>query len=217
MIEDIEQRINAHHDKVTSTSPQMPEGACVKCLQHPGFFALHDGRQRSFRFTIRDIVRVFMTMLLRWKCPLCKATFTDYPPFAIPYKRFVRDDIERFSSRYVKREKETYRCVVRHERTAIGYDQDCERQFEHSTVWKWLRWLGEQEQRLTETLEWIRYHDPSHGIFRELTPIAPKKYRSEKRKHVLEQARMLLLTAREYLDLFKGARFPRLETSHLRF
>ena len=217
MVKDIEERIKDHHVKVLSTNPDVPEGPCVKCLQQPDFFTLHDGRQRSFRFILLDIVRVAITILLRWKCPLCKGTFTDYPPFAIPYKRFVRDDIEGLSARYVERDKETYRCVVRPEKTAIGYEHDGERQFEHSTVWKWLSWHGTQEKRSAETLEWIRYHSPSHGIFRALTPIAPKKYRSERRKKVLERARLLLLAARAYLDLFQSKTFPRLETNRLRF
>lgn len=217
MVEDIEKRIKAHHDKVLSVNPPPPEGPCVRCRQQPDSFTLHDGRQRSFRYALGEIVRVVMTILLRWKCSLCKKTFTDYPPFAVPYKRFVRDNLEGFAARYVERDKETYRSVVRPEKTAIGYEGDQEHQFEHSTVWKWLGWLGTQEHRLHKTLEWIRYQSPSHGLFRALSPIAPKKVRSARRKRVLEQARLLLLASRAYRDLLPKATFPRLETRSLRF
>lgn len=217
MVRDIEERIKAYHDKVVSANPEMPQGPCVKCLRQPDSFRLHDGRQRSFRFVAGDMVRVVLTILLRWKCPLCRGTFTDYPPFAVPYKRYVRDDIEGFSERYVETDQQTYRSVVRPEKTAVGYENDCQRQLDHSTVWKWLGWLGRLEQRLHMMLEWIRYQSPSHGLFRELTPIAPKKYRSERRKRVLEQARLLLRAAGVYQELSLSKTFPGLETRCLRF
>ena len=212
MVEGIEQRIKSYHEEVTSGKRAMPVGPCAKCLQQPAFFTLHDGRQRSFRWVLCGIVRVFMTILLRWKCPLCAGTFTDYPCFAVPYKRYVRDDLERLSARYVEQDKASYRSVVRSGGLATGYEDHAERQLEHSTVWKWLGWHATQEKRSASMLEWIRYRNPSHGIFRAMVPVAPRKYRSERRKRELEQARLLLQAARVYRDLTDRLTFPGSET-----
>jgi len=158
------------------------------------------------------MVRVFMTILLRWKCPMCGGTFTDYPSFAVPYKRYVRDDIENLSARYVEEDRTSYRSVVRSSGLATGYEGESERRLEHTTVWKWLGWHATQEQQTSRMLEWIRCQNPSHGLFRAMFPVAPRKYRSDRRRRELEKARLLLRATREYRGLSGALTFPRSDT-----
>lgn len=41
------------------------------------------------------------SVLTRWKFLVCHKAFTDYPDFALPYKRYVRQDLCQLSGRYV--------------------------------------------------------------------------------------------------------------------
>lgn len=84
--------------------------------------------------------------MARWKCLECGKTFTAYPPFASPYKRYALDDILRLSSKYIQDEQQTYYTVVTHEGSSIGYEEENKKNVDHflapSTLWRWIRWSG---------------------------------------------------------------------------
>ena len=56
--------------------------ACPHCVVKPEQpFRVHQCRRRTFRILVERCIRVYRSWVLRLKCPHCKRTFTDYPPF----------------------------------------------------------------------------------------------------------------------------------------
>ena len=139
----------------------------------------------------------FFTTLWRWKCVLCAKTFTYYPPFCVPYKRFVLAAITERCARYVEPDETSYRAVVRSQGMALGYAEDAaaSKQLSASTVWRWLSDLGAGTKRLQAGLRLIQAKDPSSVWHRQIRPMAPRKYRSAHRREALQTGRLLLVVA----------------------
>ena len=216
MISPIEKVIEAHTASVRSCTTRTLETNCPRCHEKVAVFKRHDSRERSFRFIVGYYVYVIKSLLLRWKCPICGKTFTDYPFFAAPHKRYVVMDMERFSEEYIENERQSYRKVVTPLSTPIGYHEPDDRPVEHflahSTPWRWIHALGSMKNTLTESLHLIKQKDPTSAIFREICPIIPHKYQSSQRKSILENARRLLRAGLEFHRLFGHKIFPHLET-----
>ena len=70
-------------DSVKRGDYPRPEGVCPKCSEIPPEFKLHDQRSRLFRFIEDSLVCVIEGVLVRYKCLLCKRTFTIYPDFVL--------------------------------------------------------------------------------------------------------------------------------------
>jgi len=142
--ETIEATIHDYTQAIEKGTLSMPAG-CRSCHEESDDYKLHDRRERQLRVVMEDIVKVIVTFLLRWKCPLCQATFTDYPPFIKPHKRFVLSDMCRFSRTYLESETVTYRNAVKSHSTGIGYiDAEsglCERFVSHSTIHRFMGYL----------------------------------------------------------------------------
>jgi hypothetical protein len=59
----------------------------------------------------RMIYRVGL-LLLRWRCPSCLCTFTDYPSFVMPAKHYALPEIQRFVGKHVQNGGTGYRKGV---------------------------------------------------------------------------------------------------------
>jgi len=185
MSESIQSLIQSHTDNVVSGNIVPPEGSCPRCSKMPEKFKIHECRKRFFRFVVKNFVNITLTLLVRWKCPLCRETFTQYPGFALPHKRYVKTDIEEFSKNYIEDEKQTYASVVTHKNGTIGYRRDdnlpVDRFLNPTTPWRWVNWLG----RIT--------HEALKEIWGPRLPeVYPAKYRSFHMKRILQAARQLL-------------------------
>lgn len=215
----IEEMIRKHTDAVISGNIRSPQRSCPHCFETLDTFKLHESRKRGFRFIAGCFVRIIISLLIRWKCPICGRTFTEYPAFALPYKRYVLMDIERLSEDYLEDEK-SYQQTVSHEGEAIGYEERDgkidERQLSASTPWRWLGFLGSMNNTLTEVLNLIEQKAPQSSIFRQLLPLWPGKYRSEKRKLLLQSAWKLLQAKRLFERLFGHQIFPGYEIAPAR-
>jgi len=185
---------------------------CPKCESCHDDFKLHECRHRTFYVVIDSLIHTIASFLGRWKCSSCRATFTVYPQYAIPYKRYVRDVCISFSEDYVTKDAATYRSVS----SFIGYAPQTqkaeERQLAGSTVWRWLRFFGSLKKALRNVFEIIRQSSPGSTIFRQMSPIHPKKYRSEERKIVLERAFRLFAADAEFQGIWGYQFFPDLAT-----
>lgn len=220
MVSEIEEKIKQHTEKIKAKQYDMPQGLCPKCSEKPKCFKLHESRPRKFFFILADIVKQIESLLLRWKCILCKATFTEYPDFALPYKRYVSDDIVRLTDQYLEQHRETYRRLVsdqtdRNRTQVTAYEKNPKSSLAYSTPWHWIKLLGQLPRVHQAGLELIRNFEPSTELFRRFAPVAPRKYRSQARKGLLQKAKNLLFLNREHEKLFSRKIFPRFETLHL--
>ncbi len=168
---------------------------CEKCRQKPEIFKLHESRKRQLRFVVGDIVKVTLTFLLRWKCPLCGGTFTQYPSFILPHKRFVLTDIVQFGKKYLTNKDSNYTDTVKTDNadtvktddadtvktdgTDIGYLNEndlCDHFFSPSSVWRFMEYLA-------------GLYDLNRKLFRKKCEkshhIPSSKYRSNQRKKLL--------------------------------
>ena len=163
------EKIEAHKQAILSS--QVPEDltTCPCCHQSPPEFKLHDVRQRSFRVIIENLVHLVQGFLARWKCTLCKHSFTWYPDFAIAYKRYVKDSIVKLSSKYVEDDKTTYNQTVQHQSSFIAYTTDKEIQepcLAGSTVHRWLELDWRNSQRTIKPR--TRPYPPERPILQHL-------------------------------------------------
>ena len=77
-----EQEIKDHTRKIEAGAHRCYCQACPHCAVEPERpFRVHQCRRRTFRVLVKCYVRVYRSWVLRLKCPHCKRTFTDYPPF----------------------------------------------------------------------------------------------------------------------------------------
>jgi len=190
--------------------------SCLRCGERPASFSLHDRRKRIFLVIIERLVHQVLSFLPRWKCPLCRQTFTTYPAFAVPRKRYVRKEVLRFSERYVSGDQTSYRKAATEEELPVFYDGDDgkidDRQFAHTTLYRWLPFLAGLKRTVRGAARLIREKTPASGIFRKILPVAPWKYRGEERRQVLFHSRRLLQVESEFRALFSISLFPRFAT-----
>lgn len=143
------------------------------------------------------VVEVLESWRVRFRCRHCRKTFTEYPPFALPHKRFVKQEVLAKALKYLSAERTpkcraTYREAVWEGRGPLSYATWEERQVSHSTVWRWLSWLGSLKDLMQLATQLIFQKDPQANLHWKLHPIADHKVRSEGRRRTLEQAAMML-------------------------
>jgi hypothetical protein len=147
------------------------------------------------------------------------AVFYGLPSFALPYKRFVTEVIGDRSRTFLGSDL-SYRLAVRLQGREVVYDdrqdEDLARRaaaLAHSTVWRWLSWLGDGLQdAFREVRRLIRSRTPQSSLHREMWGVSPYKYRSEVRRQTLQRAVEGLVIAKVFERLFGKAIFPRFAT-----
>lgn len=197
----IETTIQQYTNAIISGEIPTPKGSCPRCFVQPKAFTLHECRRRSFRFIVGNFVKVIMSLIPRWKCSACGQTFTLYPPFALPHKRYVLVDIERLSRKYIEAEQHTYRTTVTHEGAPIGYQEENGRNVDHfldpSTPWRWIQWLGNTNRKADQLVDRTGYkarRRPARG-----SPIfASDKHRRSHRQRFLQTAEVVLHVPKEF-------------------
>ena len=214
MISKIERTINTHTEKALSSSPDTPQGPCPRCEEDVESYKLHERRPRDFRCIVDHLVKIIESILLRWDCPVCGKSFTDYPPFAMPYKRYCADNISDISSEYLcDQDGISYRKIVY---TIIyegneGADQG--KSLSHTTVWHWVGYLSTLRQVKHSAVAQLKFY-PGTWMPELLLSICPTKYRSLKRKYQLQHAGVLLQAGKLVKKLFKKNIFPRYGTNY---
>ncbi len=77
-------------------------------------------------------------MVSRWKCQLYKRTFTVYPEFALPYKRYLLPDIIELAAKYLEDDRQTYHRNVLRNNVEIYHKasegSESESQLAHTTL-----------------------------------------------------------------------------------
>lgn len=117
-------------------------------------------RHRTFLIIDRRCVRSIPCVLVRWRCPTCGRTFTEYPPFAIPHKRYALAQVAPRALRYVEDDGISYRKGVLESALPVfhwppddhsdSYTDDT-RALAHSTLYRWVSALGGPAYAIPET------------------------------------------------------------------
>lgn len=190
---------------------------CPVCETSPDLFKRHDARPRKFYILCEKLVQTLICLVIRWRCPGCKKTFTQQPPFAFPRKRYTRESILDFSTRYVEDEAATYRTTVLddegmpifHASSPDGDDPDY-RGLAHSTPYRWITALSGFKQILRTAQDLILQKNPASTVCRELAAmeIAGRKYVKAERESVLKRCRQLLHLEVRFRATFFASIFP---------
>ncbi|MBF0245282.1 MAG: hypothetical protein HQL31_08425 [Planctomycetes bacterium] len=133
--------------------------------------------------------------------------FTHWPDFAIPYKRYVRHDIEDRVRRYAEDEARTYEEAVSENGLRLIYEDwpDCPSSkmappikwmrdellpvgMSRSTVWRWVGEFGRKEAELRVALEVIARINPRSEIHRFLMLVRSAKFRLPEREGMIKTA-----------------------------
>jgi hypothetical protein len=218
MVPGILEEVQSYTDSVRKGEVHCGVSTCPTCGEAPCEFKLHERRKRTFLVVVERLVHKVLSLLPRWKCPLCKTSFTLYPDFALPRKRYVRQSVSRLSRRYLDNDRTSYRKAVKEQGLPVFYDAESEgtideRTLAHSTLHRWLTFYSSLKRTLGEALRLVKAKSPGSGIFREVRPVAPWKFQSEERKRALDTSKRLFRAEREYQEIFKISIFPRLATS----
>lgn len=148
-------------------------------------FHRHTVRERDLRVTVRRLVYRFVVKLARWRCPVCRTTFTNYPPFMLRHKRYALPEMRARAARYVQDDGLSYRRAVTESSMPIFHGEigvadsgssEHKRNSEaipilsHTTLFRWVTTLG------------IRL--PPSAVEKE-EHVAPQKSRTPARKRLL--------------------------------
>lgn len=205
-------QINEYTQRVRTGQVRCNLPPCPHCEKISNSFTRHEARQRYFYAIVEQMVRKILGLLIRWKCPGCGKTFTDYPGFALPFKRYILSAIMEYSSQYTENDQTTYRRVIQSKPT--GYpESDC--QLDHSTIHRWLGTLGSFTQIIRKAQDFILQARPDSSICRDLGSLSvpSKKYRKKERAGVLLRCRQLFSLEGLYRLIFRVSIFPNLATS----
>jgi hypothetical protein len=94
-------------------------------------------------------------LLIRWKCPVCRRSFSQYPPFAVPFKRFTHETIKSLCLAYLETPGVTYRSAVRDDGMEIAYpechphcdsiedDDAATAVLSHTALYRWISSIGD--------------------------------------------------------------------------
>ena len=225
MVADIKQIITDYKQKTIKNLIRCSTRICPRCHQKPAFFKRHDVRQRQLRVIVGRFIESVLLLLIRMKCPRCGKTFTDYPPFALPYKRFVSWQILERALWYLQDDAMTYEQATRQHHTDIPNGRAPPQQpmpvfypdvgkapsLAPSTVYRWITTLGSLKKTLQAATNLLL--DKDADIHRHAVDIAARKFRSAERKNRLKDALSLLHAEAAYRAWFGCSIFPQLATS----
>jgi hypothetical protein len=184
---------------------QTPHGqTCRNCGAVVEKYKLHSFRERTFLVVVtvvatisRSSVRKVLGALGVWKCPECGKAFTDYPDFALPYRRYIiREILKRSHDAYLETPDATYEDASKSRGMATlheGPEGESGRRLSPSTVWRWLGFLGGLKETLRHSLQMIRGRDSESDLHRQTLFVPERKYRSQERRRTLQTAWRLCL------------------------
>lgn len=137
----------------------------------------------------------------------------------MPRKQFVKTTLLERTKDFLGGQK-SYRQAVRQQQRSLVYDDRQEHSLAakgaalaHSTLWRWLSWLGQLTRTMQQASQLIGQKDPLSTLHRQVIRIDPGKYRSPQRRMSLEQAACMLLVEAAFREHFGKQIFPRFATA----
>ena len=226
MVATIEQEIKNYTQKVIKGQVRCSVKVCPRCEQKPDLFRRHDVRQRQFLVIVERLVVKAVSFLVRMKCTLCGKTFTQYPSFALPYKRYVSQEIMERTLSYLQDETMTYeRATLAQEAVAIRgrsppgqplpiFHPDPVKvpRLAASTIHRWVTTMGGLQKTLRAATNLLLEKDTD--IHRLCFDVPAGKYRSRHRRSLLQDCLKLFHVEARYRVLFNHSIFPELGIRH---
>ena len=188
---------------------------CPRCRVDSSFFKTHAYRERRFLIIIEMLVQAAYCSLVRFKCPGCGKTFTNYPDFAIPHKHYTQPSIMGFSASYLNCEHITYRQAVMVGGSVPGYPQN-DATLAPSTIHRWITTLARFAQTCRTALMLLLQQNPLSSICRSLARITipQRKYKTKRRKKQLICCQQLMIVEAFFQATFKTSIFTKLAIRH---
>lgn len=210
MIDTFLSKIKDCEEKVITGDILAEVPLCVLCNSPGSNLSIHERRSRHIYIIDTGEVIDHLTLLSRLKCAVCKRTFTHYPDFIAPYKRYIPLQVLEMTERYREPHTGYRKSISWNFRTICWKNKD--RWFSHVTLWRWISGLARQ-QILKRILSLIRQRAPSSDVFRRIVPVCPEKFRSLERKKILQRSFRLVDAVKEAVSIFGKTFFPRFETA----
>jgi hypothetical protein len=184
---------------------------CPRCSVESEFFKIHAYRERRFLIIIEMLIKAAYCSLVRFRCPGCDKTFTNYPDFAIPHKHYTRPSITGFSANYVESDEMTYQQAVMVDNSAPGYPQN-DATLAPSTIHRWITTLSRFTKTCRTALILLLQENPVSSICRDLARliIPQRKYKTNQRKKQLSGCRQLVVIEAFFQVTFKTSIFTKL-------
>jgi hypothetical protein len=209
--------IEQYRDDVLRNKIRCELPHCPGCSTPPEWFRRHQARSRRFYILCNTLVQTVLCLVIRWRCPGCRKTFTQQPPFAFPRKRYTRESILDFSARYVEDQPATYRSTVLdadgmsifHPLTYHG-DTTGYKSLAHSTPYRWITTLSGFNQILRSAQDLILQKNPASTVCRDLASIQVSARKAVKagRESVLKHCRQILHLEVHFRATFLTSIFP---------
>jgi hypothetical protein len=169
-------------------------------------FAQHQTVPRQFRVAIGDVIQTISSWRVRFRCLDCLRTFTDYPPFALPHKRFVKQVVLEHVKKFLADDQATSQQATWGTLVPLGYESSTDgKQLSGSTVWRWTTWLGSLKKVLNQAARLIREKDPQDDLHRTFYPFPRRKVRQPARLELLQDAARLLFQVLPKMKQLFGA------------
>jgi Domain of unknown function (DUF6431) len=209
--------IERYSDQVLRNTIPCDLPSCFVCDTLADHFRRHEARRRTFRILCGELVERVLGLVMRLKCPGCGKTFTQYPPFALPFKRYTRQTIMSFSDSYLQEEALSYRNAVLNGGMPFFYgsgiregDAIDDRALAHSTLYRWISSLSGFKEILRSAQDIILQKNPVSAICRRLAAlkVSLAKYVKDHREPLLKRALQLLHLEVEYRATFTVSIFP---------
>ena len=200
-------QLKVEKDKITPDN-LLP---CPRCNVESDFFKIHAYRERRFLIIIEMLIKAAFCTLIRFRCPGCGKTFTDYPDFAIPHKHYTRQSVMGFVANYLESDDTTYQQAVMVDNSTPGYPQS-DSTLAPSTLHRWITILGSFTQTCREALILLLQENPVSSICRDLSLliIPQRKYKTNHRKKHLVGCRQLVIIEAFFQATFKTSIFTKL-------
>lgn len=202
-------KINAHTQNVLSGIILFSRRECPRCGMYCDRFAYYDRYKRVFLVIAGNSTEKVEGFLARCVCPVCAKTFTDYPDFALPFKRYIREQMQDKSKQYLEEDNSSLEEIAGRTVAGRGSCNTSDEQYlAASTLWRWTDYFGNLTSVLARAGSLIRSKDPSSNIFRVSCSVSTRKYTEPGRGRILRTCLCLLKTESEYLRIFKHSFFP---------
>ena len=207
--------IKAYQQKVEKdkiTPHNLP--SCSRCSVDSSFFKIHAYRERRFLIIVEMLIKAAYCSLVRFKCPGCAKTFTNYPDFAIPHKHYTQPTIMGFADTYIQDDDMTYQQALMVDNSVPGYPQN-DATLAPSTIHRWITTLSRFTKTCRTALILLLQENPALSIYRDLARliIPQRKYKTKQRKKQLINCRQLMIVEAFFQATFKTSIFTKLAIS----